>query len=288
MKPFRSASRQFSPRRARCFQTALEPLESRQVLSSIHSITLLSHETLNATALGHLTQRHPIAGPVAPTSARHAESASVQAVIDSEEAQISIETLPSPAPTRSYAVLIHGLNGQAADLEALGRAIQAVHPETRVYIVDYQVLARAGVAYTNVPNVESNLPDVAREVVAELRSLGIPPQETVLLGYSYGADVARYMTQLGYNATTVGIETAVRFSKSDTLPPLDVNIGAGSLAWDKNAAAKANDYTLKVSSHPPSTRRRHTRTSSMRYAPRSCKATVLFQQRSMRSSGSWM
>ena len=220
------------------------------MLSSVRSIPLSSQGGLDATISEHSTHHHARGGSVAPFSPPHPEPVSAQAVVDQEEPLISIETLPSPGSTESYTVLIHGLNGQGTDLEALGRAIQAAHPETQVLIVDYRLLARPGVAHTNVPNVERNLPDVAREVVAELRSFGISPQKTVVFGYSYGADVARYMTELGYNATTVGIETAVRVSKFDRLPDLDVNIGANSMVWDRNAAAKSNDYTLTVLKHP--------------------------------------
>ena len=220
------------------------------MLSSVRSIPLSSQGGLDATISEHSTHHHARGGSVAPFFPPHPEPVSAQAVVDQEEPLISIETLPSPGSTESYTVLIHGLNGQGTDLEALGRAIQAAHPETQVLIVDYRLLARPGVAHTNVPNVERNLPDVAREVVAELRSFGISPQKTVVFGYSYGADVARYMTELGYNATTVGIETAVRVSKFDRLPDLDVNIGANSMVWDRNAAAKSNDYTLTVLKHP--------------------------------------
>ena len=256
------------------------------MLSGLPASTFLSSAMPDATLLETSTTRHADVGSIAPLRPHEFGSVSVQVVIDQEDPPISIETLPSPAPTESYTVLIHGLNGQGADLEALGRTFQAVHPETQVLIVNYRLLAQPGVAHTNVPNVERNLPDVAREVVAELRSLGISPEKTVVYGYSYGADVARYMTALGYKATTVGIETAVRVSKFNSLPPLQVNIGANSMVWDRRAASKANDYTLNVSKHPPSTRRRHTNRLLISLSTRSSMGTSQWTRGSTRSTSS--
>jgi len=239
------AGRPASRRRVRRFRMTMESLEARRVLSSARPIALLSSESLVGAGLNHATRSHAPAQLTMSSSRAHAES-----VVGQDAPQISMVTLPSPQPTLTNAVLIHGLNGAGVDLENLGRAIQAVHPETRVIIVDYYSLARPGFAYTNVPSVERNLPDVAREVVAELRAYGISPQNTEVFGYSDGAIVARYMTQLGYNAKTVGIETAVRVSKFNSLPKLDLNIGAGSGVWDRGAAAKGNDYTIPVVKHP--------------------------------------
>ena len=126
----------------------------------------------------------------------------------------------NPAANKTY-VLIHGWRNTAREswaVRTVGNTLQRVAPNANVIAVDW---APNGADDLNYLNSVADMPQVGREVAAELTSLRVNPATTQIIGHSLGAHIAGITADVYEQTNRVAIDSVIGLDPAG--PSIDRN-----------------------------------------------------------------
>ena len=134
------------------------------------------------------------------------------------DVRLKVWKRPFDSARQRWVVVTHGMKGtEDTDRfhrlgEALGRAI----PEANIVLVDWSDASIAYVPILGLPDpiaVSKRIPSIGRSTAAQLQSLGIVPERTLLIGESFGVYVNAIAAQhLGGVDQVIAMNPATEFA----------------------------------------------------------------------------